>query len=254
MMHIVVRFTPHQIDEIALREKVVVVADVLRAGTTVTVALHNGAREVIPMQSVEAAAKISGNLTGGVTLRAGERNGRMIEGFHLGNSPLEYTPDRVRGKAIVFSSTNGSPVFLKARHARTMAVCSFVNVSAVAQYVKDQAGDCEILCAGNEGAFSLEDAVCAGMLIDHLRADTSLALQCDDAAVAAHTLYRSSARGLRRLLKSTENGLYLKEIGHSQDVLFCSAVDTVPVVPVLVGTVLRLWRDGGKDDVAAVGE
>lgn len=254
MIHVAVHLTPHQVDEIALREKVVVVADVLRAGTTVTAALHNGAREVIPTPTVEAAAKVSGNLAGGVTLRAGERNGRMIEGFQLGNSPLEYTQDRVRGKAIVFSSTNGSPVFVKARHARKMAVCSFVNISAVARFVQNEGTDCEILCAGNGGGFCLEDAVCAGMLIELLSVRHGLELEMDDAGVAAHRLYKSSARSLPRLLKNTENGRYLNSIGHPEDVLFCAAVDTIPVVPLLDGTVLRLQQDGEKSEPATATE
>ena len=86
-----IHLTPHLVDELALRDKVVVVVDVLRAGTVYAVALHNGAREVIPTATVDAAARVSSNLAGAITMLAGERNGKMIEGFHFGNSPLEFT-------------------------------------------------------------------------------------------------------------------------------------------------------------------
>jgi len=86
-----VHVSPLQIDEMALKDKNVVVIDVLRASTTITTALHNGAKDIIPVNSVESLVKISSSQFGDVTLRAGERNGKMIEGFNLGNSPLEYT-------------------------------------------------------------------------------------------------------------------------------------------------------------------
>ena len=107
-MRVEVFFTPHQVDEMYLRDRIVVVIDVLRASTTIAMALRNGAKEIIPVATVESAMKIVGNLFGDVTLLGGERNGKMIEGFNLGNSPLEYIEERVRGKSIIFSTTNGS--------------------------------------------------------------------------------------------------------------------------------------------------
>ena len=243
MIQLHVHVTPHQVDELALRDTTVVAVDVLRAGTTVITALANEAREVIPTSTVEAAAKISGNLTGSVTLLAGERNGKIVEGFHLGNSPREFTAERVRGKSIVFSSTNGSPLFLKAKYAREMAVCSFVNISAVKGFLKKHSGDAHILCAGNGGGFSMEDAVCAGMLIHLLSEDGTVELGLDDAGMAALLLYRAAAKDLAGMMRQTAGGRYLESIGFAEDVALCSAIDTVPVLPVLDGTVLRLRRE-----------
>ena len=93
-----VHFTPVQIDEMHLKDRNVVVIDALRASTTVAMALSNGAKEVIPVGTIESALKIARGLAGDVTLRAGERLGKMIEGFDLGNSPLEYTEEVVKGK------------------------------------------------------------------------------------------------------------------------------------------------------------
>jgi 2-phosphosulfolactate phosphatase len=240
MTGIKIHLTPLLVDELALRDKVVIVVDVLRAGTCVAVALHNGAREVIPTATVDAAARVSSNLAGAITMLAGERNGKMIEGFHFGNSPLEFTADKVTGKAIVFLTTNGTPAFVKARHAREMAVCGFVNISAVAEFVRQQQGDVEIVCAGNAGSFCIEDAVCAGMLIHLLTEDGASNVHRDDAASAAQTLYKSHVKGLQRLLKRSDNGILLEELGFGADVRACGELDTVPVVPRLDGSVLRL--------------
>ena len=107
-MRVELHFTPHQIDELALRDRTIVVVDVLRASTSIATALYNGAKEIIPVTTVERAVKISGDLLGDHVLRGGERNGRMIAGFNLGNSPFDYFEEKVRGKAIIFSSTTAS--------------------------------------------------------------------------------------------------------------------------------------------------
>jgi 2-phosphosulfolactate phosphatase len=241
-MHAEVFFTPHQVDEMYLRDKTVLVIDVLRASTTIAAALYNGAREIIPVATVESAMKIVGNLAGDVTLLGGERNGKMIEGFHLGNSPLEYKEDRVRGRSIVFSTTNGSQAMVKARFAREMAMLSFVNVSTVAGFVSETDADFVILCAGRNGHFSMEDSVCAGMLMQKL-IDQGHRVTYGDAGSAALTLYKSNGRSLLKMLKSSEHGRYLAEIGFGDDLKFCAEVDSLPVLPLLVGNVVKLKKE-----------
>jgi 2-phosphosulfolactate phosphatase len=251
-MRIEVLFTPHQVDEMYLREKTVVVIDVLRASTTVTAALYNGAKEIIPVATVESAMKIVGNLYGDVRLLGGERNGKMIEGFNLGNSPLEYTEERVFGKAIVYSTTNGSLAMVKARYAKVMVVASFVNLSAVAAFVEDvtgsrneEASDITILCAGRNGFYSLEDSVCAGMLIEKLSArKPALTSECGDAGIVSLTMFKRHSRSLLKMLKNSEHGKYLSAIGYGDDLKFCAAVDSLPVVPQLLGNIVKLKKDG----------
>ena len=97
-MKINVLFSPVSADELSFTGKTTVVIDVLRASSTIVTALQNGAREVIPVATVEFAVKVSGGMFGGQTLLGGERNTKKIEGFALGNSPLEYTPDSCRRK------------------------------------------------------------------------------------------------------------------------------------------------------------
>lgn len=250
-MRIDLHITPHQTDELMLRDRVVVVVDVLRASTTIVTALKNGAREIIPVTTVERAVKISGSLFGDAILRGGERHGKMIEGFNLGNSPTEYSEDRVRGKAIIFSTTNGSLAIERARYARTLFVCGFVNISAVADLLRHMSADFTIVCAGNNGTLSLEDTVCAGMLVRKLADEKSLDIVFADGALAAVTLYRSFSRGLLKMIKGTEHGRYLAGIGFGDDLPLAAAVDAIPVVPQLVGNVIKLRAEGDRRDAPA---
>jgi 2-phosphosulfolactate phosphatase len=242
-MQIDLLFTPGQTDDMALRDRTVVVIDVLRASTTIATALQNGAREIIPVTSVEAAVKISGNLFGEVILLGGERNGRMIEGFHLGNSPAEYTPDRVRGKSIIFSSTNGSRALVKARYARDVLVCGFINLSAVARLLAEFRRDCLVLCAGQDGMFAMEDAVCGGLLITQLTGALEHPPALSDAAQAAVHLAKSAGRNVPRMLRSSDHGNALAQMGFADDLTLCGTLDAVPVVPQLTGSVIRVRRD-----------
>ena len=239
-MRIDLCFTPGQTDELALRDKTVVVIDVLRASTTIVTALTNGAREIIPVATVESAVKISGNLFGDVILLGGERNGKMIEGFNLGNSPAEYTAERVRNKAIIFSSTNGSQALVKARYARDLFVCSFVNVGTAAEALCRIGRDFTIVCAGNNGMLSMEDSVCAGMLIARVSAALDTPPELADGALAARTLFRAFGRGILKMMRTTDHGRHLQEIGFGEDLKICAGVDTLPVLPQLDGNVIRV--------------
>ncbi len=248
-MKIELSYSSSDLDELQLRDKNIVVIDVLRASTTVAVALKNGAREIIPVANIELAVKISGSLFGEVTLRGGERNGKMIQGFNLGNSPLEYTEATVRGKSVIYCTTNGSVAMAKSRYARNMAVGSFVNLSIVVEYMKEINNDFHIICAGKNAsfsAFSLEDAVCAGMMITKMSEEKTLELQLTDAAVAAKVLYKSFGRSIPKMLKNSDHGRYLLEIGFEDDIKLCAAVDSVPVLPVLSGTVIKLRKEEQK--------
>ena len=249
-MRIDLYFTPSQTDELALRDKSVVVIDVLRASTTIIAALGNGAREVIPVATVESAVKISGSLGGDQTLLGGERNGKMVEGFNLGNSPAEYTGERVKGKVVIFSTTNGSQAMEKARHARDLLICAFVNVSAVAESLRQNPLDFIIICGGNNGGFSLEDSVCAGMLITRVVADDQQVLS--DGAIAGRSLYRTHGRNILKMMRSSEHGRYLEEIGFADDLKLCAGIDTIPILPQLEGNVIKVRREVEKKDEHSV--
>ncbi len=242
-MKVELSFSSGQFDELQLREKNIIVIDVLRASTTIAVALKNGAREIIPVASVESAVKISGSLFGEVTLRGGERNGKIIEGFNLGNSPLEYSETAVKGKSIIYCTTNGSVAMAKSRYARTLAIGSFVNLSTVTGFMQEENKDFHLICAGrinSIGNFSLEDAVCAGMIIQNLLKSESLSVELSDSAKAAHAISKTFGRSILKMLKTSEHGKFLIELGFADDLKICAQLDSVPVLPVLAGTVIKL--------------
>jgi 2-phosphosulfolactate phosphatase len=241
-----VHFTPSEIDDMALKDKNVVVIDVLRASTTIATALHNGAKEIIPVNSIENVIKISSNLFGDVTLRAGERNGKMIEGFNLGNSPLEYTVKSIKGKSIILMTTNGSTTILKGKHAKNLAVAGFVNLSLAVQFLADLQEDVVIVCSGKENTFCIEDAVCAGKIINNLVDLSQGEIVTDDAANAATMLDKNSGKNLLRLLKHSEHGQYLASIGFAEDLKVCAELDSIPVLPMLSGNILRAAKDHHK--------
>jgi 2-phosphosulfolactate phosphatase len=245
-MKIDLSFSALQFDELQLRDKNIIVIDVLRASTTITVALNNGAREIVPVASIESAVKISGSLFGEVTLRGGERNGKIIEGFNLGNSPLEYNETAVKGKSIIYCTTNGSVAMTKSRYARTLVIGSFVNVTKIVDFIREENKDFLLICAGrlnNIGNFGLEDAVCAGMMIEALMKNDAVDLELSDSAKAARAIHKSFGRSILKMLKNTEHGKYLMEIGFAEDLKICAAVDSVPVLPIMSGTVIKLRKE-----------
>jgi len=196
--------------------------------------------------SIESAVKISGSLFGEVTLRGGERNGKTIEGFNLGNSPLEYSESAVKGKSIIYCTTNGSVAMAKSRYARMLIVGSFLNLTTVVDFIREEKKDFLFICAGrlnSIGYFSLEDAVCAGMMIQKLMKDESLEMTLSDSAKAAHALYKSFGRSILKMLKISEHGKYLVEIGFADDLKICAAVDSIQVLPVQIENKIKLKKE-----------
>ncbi len=231
-------FSPTSVDELGMRGKNVVIIDVLRASTTICTALQNGAREIIPTADIENATKIWSNLSPDSRLLGGERAGKMIDGFNLGNSPTEYTPEKVGGKTIVFTTTNGAGTVYKCRYASNALIGTFVNLSAVVQTMVNIGGSWTILCSGRQGSFSMEDAACAGMIIQKARDASDL--ETDDAGKTAVVLFRSFRGNILNILKRSEHGRYLISIGFAHDLEVCASVDSVPVVPGVDGSGIKL--------------
>jgi 2-phosphosulfolactate phosphatase len=238
-MRLNVLLTPELSDEMFFNSKTSVVIDVLRASNTIITALDNGAKEIIPVSSVDGAVKISKGLFGGTTILGGERNTKKIEGFHLGNSPLEYTSGAIKGKSIVLFTTNGSKAVVKAKFSESLFVCSFANLSAVVNKILSLGKDIEILCAGNTGAFSMEDVICAGMIADEAKKQNDNYI-LSDSAKAASLLYNSVNGNILEMLKQTEHGILLQKNGYAEDINYCSKVNTTEVIPYLSGNVIKL--------------
>ena len=241
-MKCIVHVSPANLDELYFTSKTIVVIDVLRASNTIITALNNGARDIVPVGSIEFAVKVSGGMFGGHTLLGGERNTKRIDGFALGNSPLEYTEEIVSGKSIVFFTTNGSKAITKAKFSDNLFVCSFSNISALAEHLVRFNLDFEILCAGRNNSFSMEDSICAGKLIDRIQeSDEKLVL--NDSSTACLSLYRIYGSDIFEMLKNSDHGKLLIENGFEEDLKICSKVDNVKVIPFFKENVVKLMQN-----------
>lgn len=218
--------------ELELKDKNVVVTDVLRTSTSMITGLANGAKEVIPTESI-AAAGIIGRNSQATALLCGEKNAKPIEGFNLGNSIKEYSEEVVKGKSLIFSSTNGTPALVKSKFTQTCIVLGFVNITRVTEYLNTLDNDFIILCAGKSGEFSLEDTVCAGMLINML---SKMAGRnhywLTDSALGASKLYTTYKKDLLHMLKESEHGRFLMSLGFEDDLNACARVDVYNILPV----------------------
>ena len=238
-MKINVLFSPIHADELYFTGKTTVVIDVLRASSTIVTALQNGAKEVVPVATVEFAVKVSGGMFGGQTLLGGERNTKKIEGFALGNSPLEYSADIVAGKSLILYTTNGSKAVVKAKFSENLFICSFLNLNAVAKHLVKLDTDFEILCAGRPNAFSMEDTVCAGKLISEIE-KLKGSVELSDSSKAAAALSKSFGRSIVKMLKETEHGKILTDNGFDEDIDYCAKLNINEAVPYFSGNVLKL--------------
>ena len=238
-MKLNVLFSPVNADELFFANKTTVVIDVLRASSSIITALSNGAREVIPVATVDFAVKLSGGMFGGQTLLGGERNTKMIEGFALGNSPYEYSKTVVENKYIVFFSTNGSKAIVKAKYSENLFVSSFNNLRAVADHLAKLNNNIEILCAGNNNRFSLEDSVCSGMLIEEMR-KKDINIELSDSSLAALAIYERFGKNILKMLKHSEHGKKLLQNGFESDLEYCSKYSVTSNIPYFDGKTLKL--------------
>ncbi|MDT8369780.1 MAG: 2-phosphosulfolactate phosphatase [Longimicrobiales bacterium] len=222
-----VRFTIPEIEPGELAGATAVVVDVLRATSTIIAALAAGARGIYPTADTEEALRLAQSMGRDDTLLCGERRGARIEGYDLGNSPLDFTPEVVGDRRLVMNTTNGTRAFLAAEGADRVVAAAFVNVAAVARSVAT-VDDIVVICAGRDDAFSLEDAVCAGALLDALGGPESREL--DDAGRAAYVLARHCAADAD-FLAGTAGGRALLEIGLGGDLEWCARRDSLDVVP-----------------------
>ena len=163
-MTIDVFFSPAVVDKASVEGRTAVVIDVIRATSTLVEALANGARAIFPTVSTEEAVKLASSLGREDTLLCGERKGLKVEGFDLGNSPAEFTPEVVRGKQLVMTTTNGTRAFVASEGADRVFAASFMNLSAVSKALEDSSR-LVIVCSGRENRFALDDALCAGLLV-----------------------------------------------------------------------------------------
>lgn len=217
----------------SLNNKVAVVIDVFRATSTMVTAFANGCRMIIPVLTTEEALERRNSEPG--CLLGGERKALPIKGFDVGNSPFEYTPEKVRNKTLVMTTTNGTRAIHAVIEARQVWIAAFLNArfvaDAICEYIKDNPGieGVVIICAGSEDRFDIPDTLCAGMLVDLL----GEGIEMNDLGRAAKLLYNISEKKILDMLITTEHGQLLKSIGCERDVVYCSQTNILPITPVL---------------------
>lgn len=228
--------TPEEAGRESLQEAAVVVIDVLRGASTVVTALENGATSVIPVEDIETALRLAPPAEHEHKLLAGERKCMPIEGFHLGNSPLECTAGVVKDKTIVLTTTNMTRAIVAAARARRLLVCSILNVSAVAEAIAGEER-IAVLCSGYEGRVCLEDLLCGGMLLRRLGLRSGGEL--DDGARLALLARDSWEDRIEELLLLSEHGRRLVAHGFEADVRYCARVDESSRAPEMDGAGIR---------------
>jgi 2-phosphosulfolactate phosphatase len=233
-MRVDVFFTPQEVTPADVSGRVVAVIDVLRASTSIAIALANGARTIIPLESSEEVVRRAKSLERSEVRLAGERKIEKIPGFDFGNSPLEFTKEAVEGKTVFMSTTNGTAAILAVQGARDVVIASYVNVTAVLSMLRAAlrgGSDVAIVCAGHERHFALEDAGCAGLFVQNILKRHTKAV-VNDAAQAAMQIDKKFGDNVKRLFRSSVHGVALADAGLEDDLDACAEVDAFPVLPV----------------------
>lgn len=225
-------FAPPLLSAHSVEGTTAVVIDVLRATTSIAAAFCSGAEEVVPVETLEEALAFRGR----GYLSAAERDGLPIAGFDFGNSPREFIRADLKGQKLVITTTNGAGTLLACRSARNVVTASFVNLSAVVDYVALQGGEIIAVCAGWKGRPNLEDTILAGALAVELEARGAV---LDDSAVIAAELYKDAVRKKLFYCRRSAHLQRLRELSLFPDVKICLRADIFPVVPVWNGTALR---------------
>jgi 2-phosphosulfolactate phosphatase len=234
-------FCPMQIDIIPyasairpdlIKNRTVVVIDVLRASSVMITALANGAKAFIPVESVEEARRKAQAYPADEIILAGERNTKLIEGFHLGNSPLDYTSKAVKGKSIILTTSNGTKALNRLEGAGKVLIGAFINLKAISQQLLNHE-EVVFVCSGTNNNFSMDDAMCAAAITDHLRQHKSLKLS--DMALTMHKAFQTQANNLRLLLNDCYHLNLLIGNGFENDVNYCLQKSVLQYVPTMDG-------------------
>ena len=220
--------TPALLHLYDIRESIVVVIDIFRATSSICYGIDNGVEAIIPVATIEICESYRHT----DYLLAAERNGEVVDGFDFGNSPFAYSCDKVKGKIVVLTTTNGTHAINESRAARQIVIGSFLNLTALSSWLRVQPYDILLLCAGWKNKFNLEDTLFAGAVINQLKDD---AYSLDDSSIAAEDLYIAGKSDLNGYLKKTSHSERLKRLGIEEDIRFCLNVDITASIPVLEG-------------------
>jgi 2-phosphosulfolactate phosphatase len=231
-MKLDVFLTPGEVVPAEVAGRTAVVLDVLRATSTIVEALSAGAKAIYPVASIEDALHLAKTFGRGEVLLCGERRCVPIEGFDLGNSPAEFTSERVAGKTLVMTTTNGTHAMTLAAGAARVLIGSVMNLDAVVSALADAEVDPVFICSGRERFFALEDALCAGAMASRLLERRPGDWSLNDGARAAIALTDQFQIG-EDFFRSVAAGKLLLDAGLEADIAACAERNRHTLVPVL---------------------
>jgi 2-phosphosulfolactate phosphatase len=221
-------YSPGQLNLYQDDFEICVVIDVLRATSAICAGLEAGVEKIIPVETVEEARTLMA--TG--LVGAAERNGEIVEGFPMGNSPRAYWDPELKGKSVVLSTTNGTRAIALAAARSQVVIGSLNNLDALCEWLIEQPGDVILLASGWKDKFNLEDTICAGAIAEYLLDKANY--YCDeDATIAAKFLYRSACENIFSFLKASSHRRRLRKLNLNEDIKYCLTLNTVKSVPVL---------------------
>jgi 2-phosphosulfolactate phosphatase len=232
-MNIEVCYTPQAYNLFHKDNSIVVVIDVFRATSAIVTAFYNGVSKMIPVATVEEAREYQKN----GFMAAAERDGEVIEGFELGNSPFGYMNSKVKGKTIAISTTNGTQAIEASRKASKILVGSFLNLDVLCEYLASQKKDVILVCAGWKNKFNLEDTIFAGAVVNKLTTESGFEITCDS-AIASNHLYIIAKDDLFEFLSNSSHRNRLAKLDLERDIKYCLTPNQCPVIPVMEGKYL----------------
>ncbi len=230
-------FMPGQYPLYAQDMGIVVVIDVLRATSAMVAAFENGVDRIIPVSTIEEARQYIGREG---FIAAAERNGEVVEGFAYGNSPLAYVGVDLRGQTIVMTTTNGTKAINLAKEARKLVIGSFLNLTALSDWLVKQDDNILLLCSGWKDKFNLEDSVFAGAVMERLLESGRFGVE-EDSSIAAKYMYMAARDNFMSILKAAPRRRRIQQLQLLPDVKYCLTPDQSTAIPILVdGELVRM--------------
>lgn len=212
---------------------IVVVIDVLRASSAICTAFENGVERIIPVKDVATAReyKSKGYLV------AAERDGFVLDFADFGNSPFNFTGEKVNGQTIVYSTTNGTGLIEMASASHMIVIGSFLNISALSSWLQAQEKGVLLFCAGWKNRFNIEDSVCAGAFGERLLASGLYSTNCDS-TLAAIDLWSLAKTDIRGYIEKAAQRSRLRDKGLDDCIGYCLTPDLTARIPVVRDNIL----------------
>ena len=234
-------FSPREFHQYEKGFELIVVIDVLRATSAICAAIENGVKGIIPVDSVDEAREY---LKKGY-LAAAEREGQIVEGFPMGNSPVSFLDPKLKGETIVLTTTNGTKAIKIAEHKETVVIGSLNNLGSLTDWLIRQERNTLILASGWKDKFNLEDTICAGAIIDGVLESRKFASN-EDSSVAAKFIYRSAKENIFSYLKASSHRRRLRKLNLNADVSFCLTPNNLSAIPILKDGILVALKEVEK--------